>query len=293
MSTELLQRSHDILDETMTYYNPSHVFVMFSGGHDSLATTHVTMSYLASAYPECKRSVVHINTGIGIEETRDFVRETCKQFSWNLLEYKTPPEVYDQAVMTHGFPGPASHRYMYVLLKERRIDQLVRDHTPLRGTQQERRRRILLITGVRQEESRRRMGHVEPVQQHGRRVWVAPLTYWSKMDVMEYREIHGLPHNDAADYLNMSGECKCGSFGDEDEYELTASYDEHFRQRIERLTAYTEQHNLPCRWGHKPPKWHEQIKKGQEWLEGFEPNTTMFPLCTSCDARLGLDEEVA
>lgn len=50
-------------------YEPSAVYGLFSGGHDSLCSTHI-----ASTMPNFK-GVVHANTGIGIEETREFVRD--------------------------------------------------------------------------------------------------------------------------------------------------------------------------------------------------------------------------
>ena len=49
-----------VLDQSMTRYEPSHLFAMFSGGHDSLTATRI-----ASKHPNFS-AAVHINTGIGI-----------------------------------------------------------------------------------------------------------------------------------------------------------------------------------------------------------------------------------
>jgi 3'-phosphoadenosine 5'-phosphosulfate sulfotransferase (PAPS reductase)/FAD synthetase len=50
-------------------HQPVRRFALFSGGKDSICSTHFTMNNGAD-------EVVHINTGIGIKETREFVRET-------------------------------------------------------------------------------------------------------------------------------------------------------------------------------------------------------------------------
>ncbi len=270
-----LQQAHIIIDEAIKEYCPFHVFVLFSGGHDSLMTTHVTMSYLALAYPQLSRTVIHINTGIGLDPTRDFVYAMCQQQQWPLVEYKTPPQVYDLLVEKHGFPGPASHRYVYVLLKERRIKDLTRDYT----TPEKKKQRMLMITGVRREESVRRMGHVEQIKREGRRVWVAPLIDWTKSDLLDYMQAHYLSRNEVVDILHLSGECFCGSFAKPEELEMLRIFYPEMAARIERLQERAKAAGVPCKWGERPPRWWTQLHQGQEYLPGFSP------LCASCDAR--------
>ena len=50
-------------------------------------------------------SVVHVNTGIGVERTREFVREMASYYDLPFLEYKTP-EDYDKIVSEHGTYAP-------------------------------------------------------------------------------------------------------------------------------------------------------------------------------------------
>ena len=57
-----------LLDVAIRRYKPVAVFGMFSGGHDSICAVH-----MAAQRPEFT-AAVHINTGIGIEQTREFVR---------------------------------------------------------------------------------------------------------------------------------------------------------------------------------------------------------------------------
>ena len=65
-----------LLTEAVSVHRPAAVFALFSGGHDSLCSTTI-----ASRHPQFT-AAVHINPGIGIEETRVFVRETCSRKGW-------------------------------------------------------------------------------------------------------------------------------------------------------------------------------------------------------------------
>lgn len=250
-----------ILDEAVALHRPSHIFGMFSGGHDSLCATHV-----ASQHPLFS-GAAHINTGIGVEETREFVRQTCKDRAWPLKEYH-PPVPYDQIVLEHGFPGPGGHFYMYVRLKERCLDQLVREHKTGRKD------RIMLVTGVRLDESDRRMGHVEAIVRSRAKLWVAPILNWSTDDKNDYIEFHRLPRNPVVGALCMSGECLCGSFARPGEMTEIETFYPKAAERIRALEAAAREAGVHAAWGMRPPK---------------EPKVKAPPLqmemCWSCEAK--------
>jgi 3'-phosphoadenosine 5'-phosphosulfate sulfotransferase (PAPS reductase)/FAD synthetase len=252
--------ANDILDRAIALHKPTHVFGMFSGGHDSLCSTH-----LVSQHPRFT-AAVHINTGIGVEATRTFVRETCDGRGWPLKEYH-PPVSYDEIVLKHGFPGPGGHFYMYVRLKERCIEQLVREHKVRH------RDKIMLVTGVRASESTRRMGHVEPIKQRRAMVWVAPIVGWSTETKNEYIDAKGLPRNAVVDKLCMSGECLCGAFAKPGELvEIEAAYPEVAR-RIDGLEIKALMAGVHAKWGTRPPKAKPV------------PATTPMDMCWSCEAK--------
>ena len=188
---KVLDQAGDIIQEAIDTYDPFHAFILFSGGYDSFVSTSAAVDYL-KRQSAITFSVVHMNTGIEVERTREFVLEMTRNYDLPFLEYKTS-EDYDKIVSEHGFPGAAAHRFMYTLLKERPLRQVMRDHTPEKRPDEYRWRhkdrdgkrakwppRMLFLTGVRREESRRRTGHVEPIQKEDRRIWVAPLTEWTK-----------------------------------------------------------------------------------------------------------------
>jgi 3'-phosphoadenosine 5'-phosphosulfate sulfotransferase (PAPS reductase)/FAD synthetase len=207
--------------------------------------------------------VVHINTGIGIEETRKFVRWTCRRMGWKLNELR-PPVPYDHIVLEHGFPGPGAHRFMYIRLKER----------CLRAFTKERGRPITFVTGVRSSESTRRMGHVQRrmFDIHNRWTWLAPIHEFSKREVDEYLDAYSLPRNDVVAVMHMSGECLCGSFARQDELQELAQWYPVEYARIRSLEAEVEATGHPAhRWGQRP----DNVNRRQMWM----------PLCHSCEAR--------
>jgi 3'-phosphoadenosine 5'-phosphosulfate sulfotransferase (PAPS reductase)/FAD synthetase len=245
-----------ILEAAVVSQRPSHVFLLFSGGHDSLAATHLSSMLLQNTlrrYPAdfsygLRVVVLHINTGIGIPQTREYVRLVTWNHRWSYQEYRTPVS-YEENVLAYGFPGPGQHTAMYTLLKERALRMAVRNLTPphplevhrgeindllndLQGfplrwqyglvttlrryltkaisAYRQDLRPMAFVTGVRRQESQRRMGNVIPMQKHGRHWWLSPLTEWTKDDVLDYMEAGRLPHNLVVDCLHKSGECLCG-----------------------------------------------------------------------------------
>ena len=273
--------SNAILERAVKRYNPTHIIGMFSGGHDSLVATHI-----ASQHPRFSFAA-HMNTGIGIEETRQFVRDTCQDWGIELREYHAAeyvradgvpdPQVYEELVVEHGFPGPPMHRIMYNSLKERPLRHMLRDLDTERGE------RVLLITGVRRDESARRMAHAEPVHEWEAKVWVAPIYNWSKRDCYQYIREHGLKRNWVSDVLHMSGECLCGAFAHPGELEEIRTWFPEAAAEIERIERRVME-RFPWRWEDGPPEWWQGYKNGQDFLPGFEPQI----LCTGC---ISADEE--
>jgi 3'-phosphoadenosine 5'-phosphosulfate sulfotransferase (PAPS reductase)/FAD synthetase len=266
-AVDLIDQARAILDQVIAEHQPSHMFALFSGGHDSLVSTHLT-----AQHPRFS-AVVHINTGIGIEETREFVRRTCERHGWPLLEYRAREGLYEERCLKWGMPGgPKHHEIMYHLLKGDQIQRLIRDHK--RG----RRDRIALVTGVRHSESARRMRlHPTPVRQVGARVWVNPILKWTGIDVSRYVDEHGLERNPVVDKLHRSGECLCGALSDPAELDWIAFWYPDVAARIRNLERQCYERGLPYRWG-------------ATRVAAPDPRQPMLPLCHSCQTKWDLDD---
>jgi 3'-phosphoadenosine 5'-phosphosulfate sulfotransferase (PAPS reductase)/FAD synthetase len=272
MKMSLIPTSQHILEQAIVQYQPRAVALLLSGGYDSLCTTHLAFSYLHQAYPSLPCFAVHIRTGIGIEETSVFVRQTCALYGWPLEEWTTPSS-YQEIVLQYGFPGPAMHRLMYIRLKERPLMQMVRAHKKARHDT------ILLVTGVRRQESRRRMGHVVPFHREGTRVWCAPLLDWHKEDILDYKSAFMLPSNEVVDLLHKSGECLCGAFARPGELQELKTFYPAVARTIETLEAEVRAAGFPWGWEEEPPAAYLAMKRGQLCLPGFSP------LCHSCEGH--------
>ncbi|HXC04393.1 MAG TPA: phosphoadenosine phosphosulfate reductase family protein [Bacteroidia bacterium] len=256
----MIDTSHAIYEGAMLLHKPIKVFALFSGGNDSIVSTHFAMEKGAD-------SVVHINTGIGIRETREFVRDTCNRYGWPLIEEFPPDKTYEQFVLKYGFPGPAAHRYAYVWLKERALNKIIREN------KKSRKDRIALVTGVRNQESARRMGYTNPILRVGSSVWVAPIYMYSKIDLHKYRTTHSLPQSEVSRKLGMSGECLCGAFASPSEFQLIWKNYPEAAIQISDLEDKVKAAGIPrCIWGDRSYKAPISIK-----------DDSFMPMCIGCN----------
>lgn len=246
----LIVQAHEVVDRAWEIYAGGRMraawCVLYSGGNDSTVLTHLFKDRVDYA--------VHANTTIGIEETRKFVRDTCKSWGLDLLE-RTAPTSYRELVLDRGFPGPGMHYKMYQRLKERVLEQVRNELVT-----DSRRQRVLFIAGRRRSESRRR--HNIPLYEgDGSIVWASPLAMWTKTDLVAYRAFaKNVPFNPVTDHLGMSGECLCGAFAKPNELETIRFWYPHVAAELEQLQDDVKEagHNAPfCMWGHgkgKPPE---------------------------------------
>jgi 3'-phosphoadenosine 5'-phosphosulfate sulfotransferase (PAPS reductase)/FAD synthetase len=147
MQMEVLS-PQQIINKAISLYKPVAIYAGFSGGRDSIATVHWMMNNVPGT------EVVHFNTGIGIERSRVFVRETCASYGWKLHEIRAKEDCgqdYEELVKRFGFPGPDGHGMMYARLKERAVRLLVK------RSKKNRNDKVLIATGIRHDESLRRM----------------------------------------------------------------------------------------------------------------------------------------
>jgi 3'-phosphoadenosine 5'-phosphosulfate sulfotransferase (PAPS reductase)/FAD synthetase len=233
--------------------------ILFSGGNDSTVMAHLFRGYATHA--------IHANTGIGIEKTRQFVRDTCAE--WHLPLIEVHGESYRDLVLDKGFPGPAMHWKMYQRLKERALDK-ARHELEVAN-----KRKIcaLYLAGRRREESRRREDIVLH-ERDGSVIWASPMANWTKLDLNTYRLMHDVPLNDVTQNIHMSGECLCGAFAKPGELDEIAYFYPEVAAEIRALQDEVRAAGHPeeiCVWGHGQGR--KKSRSGK--------------LCSSCDFRAG------
>lgn len=271
-----------IIEDAIEQFKPSWVFALFSGGHDSLTASYVAS--LASQFDGC----IHINTGTGIPATRQFVVDTCTERDWSLFEFKSTdnckadwtldPMDYEQIVLANGFPGPSQHTKMYVMLKERCLRMMERQ---LVG-------KIMLISGARAEESKRRMGKGCLVKDEGKRIWVNPIWDWLKSECSAVLTADNFKRNQAALRFGRSGECCCGAFAEPGELAALRFADPAHADWLEDLERRVRAAGFPWGWEDPgPPDWWKEKNQGQTFMFGYDEDETLIEehLCTSCKWR--------
>jgi 3'-phosphoadenosine 5'-phosphosulfate sulfotransferase (PAPS reductase)/FAD synthetase len=255
---KLLDEAFAVLDEAEADHGPRARF--------ALTATTVAMEWAEARRLEM--GVAHLKTGTGIPETTGYVESLCADRGWHLEVYE-PPVAYEVIVLEHGFPGPGQHGLMYARLKERCLRQLVREH------KREVKDRIMLVTGVRSEESARRMRHVERIQREGAQLWAAAIWNWTKINCGRFIADRRLPRNPVVDAIHMSGECLCGAFAKPGELdEIAKWYPEHAAWLRDLEARVGEAGIAACRWGQRPPRVHREQMAIEDLPVG--------PLCIGC-----------
>lgn len=261
-----IQRVNDAMIQT----KPVYVAGTLPGGHDS-----VTACFIASKATKCD-TMFHIDTGVGLQATEQFIQRLCQTMGWPLKVYKalenvradgTPdPQDYFAAIEQHGFPGPAMHYRMYQRLKERQIERFCRDHKRWRS-----RDVIMLVSGCRAQESSRRMRIIKgPIDRRGRVVWCNPLYDFSRLDCQRIMAWASVPRSPVVDAIHKSGECLCGAFAKPGELEDTTFWFSD-DPTIVRLKEADQRLKEKFGWGWGgPPKQRK-------------PSKPVGPMCTKCE----------
>jgi len=243
-------------------------YALLSGGHDSLAATHYAMEQ------DSTEAVLHLDTGTGIPENEQWVRDVCDEYGWPLRVEPTP-EDYREFVTTVGFPGPGVHHWAYQRLKERQLRNIASEGSAMNH----------YWTGIRVAESTRRMEfHDAPVERDrdDRWVWVNPIHSWTDQDVEDYIETHDLPRNPVVEAIHRSGECYCGAFATRDEelVDLQVHYPDHYDWLMDVESDVREARGgdeATSYWGHGEES-DEQLRALAAQYDDLD-----MKLCRSCE----------
>ncbi len=174
----------------------------------------------------------------------------------------------------YGFPGKGQHGKAYSRLKERRIEEVLRQAKQGHS----RNSAVLFLSGIRRSESRRRARR-EPLNERGSAKFCNPLIDWTAADMAAYRTRFDLPQSDVAALLHRSGECNCGAFAQAEEERalMRAFWPAWWAATIEALEAEAQARGIRwCRWGGYDVAGNQAAGRSAE---------KVGVLCASCAGR--------
>jgi 3'-phosphoadenosine 5'-phosphosulfate sulfotransferase (PAPS reductase)/FAD synthetase len=268
-----------ILESSLSQHDPVSVQLLFSGGHDSLVSTHLSHKILSSWGVDCE--VLLIDTTVGIPENEGFVVSCTDRYGWDLRIIRNDEhdgKRFDQWVRDEDtFPMPSDHKWVYAHLKREAIRQVVREK------KDDRKDRVLFVTGVFKDESDRRAGFHQEENRRGAQVWINPCFNWAESEMGAYRHEHDLPTNEIAAELGRSPECNCGAYASPGDLEALRRVCPKLAERFDELAGeISPSDDHPMKWDMDeiPDDWKREAR-GQADAFRDPPDATP-PLCHDC-----------
>jgi len=277
---DLLKESREIYDEAVRDLNPTHTVIMFSGGDDSL-----TVLAVAKALDIKVDYILHGNTGTGLPETTEFVRQVAAKSGIPFIEADAGNS-YEDYVLRKGFfgQGQSAHEYSYHVLKAAHFRKAISANI----RQRKRDVRVLCLSGIRWEESENRASiykdgtyNVDPAAKGN--IWLRPIQGWTKKQCLSFLEDEKIERSPVSKCLGRSGECMCGTMQNAAARIEASMFSPDWGKWLDSLEKKVVS-KFPWRWGESIPKGWNAEKHGQGNLfTGFAPD--FQPACVGCKAK--------
>lgn len=274
---ELIERqSLEIAQKALADYKPVAIILMVSGGRDSSLAAELWQRFGLPV-----TGLLHVNTQTGISETTQFVRGYARLKSLTYLEADTG-NAYEDYVIRKGFWGRGfkAHSMSYQLLKATPYRKVIAREYRKR----QRDRRVLLVNGIRSDESENRKYNYTGYQNADpgapSNIWLNFVWDWTRQQRDDYLADSQAPINPVTDLLHRSGECFCGTMQSDEDRRVAKFFFPAWGSRLDKLEQRAiELHGYG--WGCPVPKWIGQQRKGQLGLsEEF-----FLPMCQTCNAK--------
>lgn len=268
----LLDESKDIVAKAIVDNQPYAVCLMLSGGDDSITALHV-----ANMLGVRIDFVIHGVTGTGLPEVRPFVRDAAEMASVPLLEANAG-NAFEQYVMRKGFfgKGGKAHKFSYHILKRGPFNATISKHL----RQRIRGRKIILLNGVRVEESENRADNYgdNPYRWDGSNLWVNIIHWWTKKECLELLDGDAVKRSPVSIALGRSGECNCGTMQSEADRMAASEFNPAWGDWMADLRKQVvRKHGWDI--GQNPPKSLLQNRDTNLPLDDF------MPMCVGCKSK--------
>lgn len=199
-----LKEPQRILTTAIETWQPVALVSLFSGGYDSMITTHVLHRLNTHGLPI---QVWAIDTKLAADGWHEYVKSVAADFGWNFQIYNNQKGFlqFVESVRKKGCPRTrAMHTYVFQKLKERGFDAILMANKTKRSD------KVLFVSGMRRAESTSRQ-NADEVSRIGKsnKIFAAPIVHWSNDECDYYRVEYGLPDNPFYNTVKGSGDCQC------------------------------------------------------------------------------------
>jgi phosphoadenosine phosphosulfate reductase len=242
------------------------VYVMFSGGRDSLVVLDLSLRALGRESVEA----LFIDTGIATPGLKEYVVETCRGYGVK-LNIVGPEYDFFRLVEVKGFPM-IRYRWCKEYLKVKPLKNFV-DELRMRGLT------FILVTGLRRDESwfkaKGQKLYDHPVL--GVKVY-APIFEWSGEVVREYIRQHGLRENPLYELYGKAYDCWCTVYKSPADFALLAILHPDFFQKFVEVEAKLRSGGSALFYGGERVYLRDIARNPWEYLKKY-PLRRSCPLC--------------
>lgn len=255
LETEFKRQTPDEIIQDAINMGVESFYGLLSGGKDSMSVNH----FIAKNYPKYFKGSVYTMTGVGLKQTRWFVKEQTTKHGWPLNFTWTKYNYIPDWIVQNGFGGQGVHNIVMGKLKAQTWRQFLREHLDEKPA---------LISGVRKKESVRRskrIAYKNPIDEDGEMIFVKPFFYKNGLQLWDYIGENNLEISPVHGVLDISGDCLCGCFANPQwELELIKKYYPYFYSAI--------------KWGEKQIQLRgtPKAKKYPTWGSGPSVNDVDF-----------------
>lgn len=229
---EMLLESMDIVQRAIIENQPYAVCLMLSGGDDSITALKVALMLgVRIDY------IIHGVTGTGLKDVRKYIHHVADLTGITLIEANAGT-AFEDYVKRKGFfgVGASAHSFSYHVLKSAPFEMAISRHIR-KGVPG---RKILLLNGVRVEESENRADNFgdNPYRERANNIWVNIIHWFTKKQCLELLEAENFKRSPVAIHLGRSGECNCGTMQNEAGRMACGNYDPEWREWMMAIRKY-------------------------------------------------------
>lgn len=284
-----IDESIEFLESAVDKHKPSTIVALTSWGYDSQVSTHLTYEWVKKYGNSVTFKIATIDTGINADGYIEWVKEQAKNQGYTMFQLVGDPEKafadFVENVKEYGFGyTPKMHVYYYNMLKNQAIRAIVRENKKFWTD------RILLVTGIRRLESKKRL-KAPSIRRHGAAVYLSPLVNWTFEDTIKYRRRYRLPDNPFYKISKGSGDCLC-NWGQFISWDKLKEESPKLALKLLDLQKYAIKHH-GYGYGERPDQYIEKneyhLKTPQERLEELEFDEVS--LCATCNVKANREVE--